>query len=32
LSLNIAPERLAELCQYVDWKFRQVARDKGLEY
>jgi signal transduction histidine kinase/CheY-like chemotaxis protein/HAMP domain-containing protein len=30
--LNIATERLAELRDYVDRAFRQVGRDKGLEF
>jgi signal transduction histidine kinase/HAMP domain-containing protein/ActR/RegA family two-component response regulator len=32
VTLNVAPERLSELCDYVDRAFRQLARDKGLEF
>ncbi|MFM2069114.1 MAG: sensor hybrid histidine kinase, partial [Pseudomonadota bacterium] len=31
VTLNIAPERLADVCSYVERNFRQVAQGKGLE-
>lgn len=32
VTLSLGPERLAELQDYVERTFRQVARDKGLEF
>jgi len=32
VTLNIEPERLSELQDYVERTFRQVANDKGLEF
>jgi len=32
VTLNVAPERLSDLGDYVNRTFRQVARDKGLEF
>jgi HAMP domain-containing protein/signal transduction histidine kinase/CheY-like chemotaxis protein len=32
VTLNIAAERFADVCDYVDRTFRQMASDKGLEF
>ena len=32
VTLNIAAERLSDLCEYVDRTFCQLARNKGLEF
>ncbi|TMG73781.1 MAG: response regulator, partial [Betaproteobacteria bacterium] len=32
VTLNIASERFAEVCDYVERTFRQIATDKGLEF
>jgi signal transduction histidine kinase/HAMP domain-containing protein/ActR/RegA family two-component response regulator len=32
VTLNIGTERFSELCSYVERSFRQIGRDKGLEF
>src|SRR4029079_1574166 len=32
VTLNIASERICEVCDYVERTFRQIANDKGLEF
>src|SRR4051812_11593589 len=32
VTLTIAPEKMEDLCDYVERTFRQVANDKGLEF